>query len=315
MCEDRPRFSGEKPMKIKNRIAALVASMLAATASVEIQAAQFSNVVVFGDSLSDAGFYRGFLASLGLPASQMGRFTTNPGPVWSELISQYYGINPAPSNAGGSIFAQGGARVTLTPGITPTGQAERPVSTQITEYLASRSGTADPNALFAMWAGANDFFVNNALLQAGAITPAQFQANVLAAATAEIQQTGRLFQAGARHVMVILNFDGSLTPAVASLDAATRAGVTALTAGSNTTLLAGFASNGMRVIPVDLFSLFNEIRANPASFGFTNITGVACGPFPPITSTPAALFCLVGQNVAPGAQNTFLFADASGHLT
>jgi outer membrane lipase/esterase len=71
----------------------------------------------------------------------------------------------------------------------------------------------------------------------------------------------------------------------------------------------------MRVIPVDLFSLFNEIRANPTAFGFTNITGVACGPFPPFTSGSNSLLCLVGQNVAPNAQNTFLFADTSGHLT
>ena len=308
-------------MKIKKRIAVLVASVLAAAAGLETQAAQFSRVVVFGDSLSDAGYYRGFLASLGLPASQMGRFSTNPGPVWSELISQYYGITPAPSNAGGTIYAQGGARVALTPGITPTGLAERPVCAQIGEYLTNgasssctATGTADPNALHTLWAGANDFFVNNALLQAGAITPAQFQANVLAAATAEVQQAARLFQAGARHVMVVLNFDGAMTPAVAALDAATRAGVTQLTAGANTTLLAGFAGAGLRVIPVDLFSLFNEIRANPASFGFTNITGVACGPFPPASSS-SSLFCLVGQNVAPNAQNTFLFADASGHLT
>ena len=301
-------------MKIKSRVAALVASVFAASASVDTQAAQFSSVVVFGDSLSDAGYYRGFLASLGLPAAQMGRFSTNPGPVWSELISQYYGIAPAPSNAGGAIYAQGGARVALTPGITPPGLAERPVSTQITEYLSSRSGAADPNALYTVWAGGNDFFVNQSLLQAGQITAAQFQANILAAATAEVQQTSRLFQAGARHVMVVLNYDGAMTPAALTLDAATRAGITQLTAGGNTTILAGFASAGMRPIIADLFSLFNEIRANPSAFGFTNITGVACGPFPPASSS-SSLFCLVGQNVAPNAQNTFLFADASGHLT
>lgn len=298
----------------KRLLASLVTSVLVGAAA-PAQAAQFSSVVVFGDSLSDAGFYRGFLASLGLPASQMGRFTTNPGPIWAELLAQYYGVTPAPSNAGGTIFAQGGARVALSPGITPPGFAERPVSTQITEYLASHGGAADPGALFTVWAGANDFFVNNALLNAGQITPAQFQANILAAAGAEVQQVGRLFGAGARHVMVVLNFDGSLTPATLGLDAATRAGITQLTAGANTTILSGLASNNLRAIPVDLFSLFNEIRANPASFGFTNITGVACGPLPPAAPTPAALFCLVGLNVPANAQNTFLFADASGHLT
>jgi outer membrane lipase/esterase len=307
-------------MKTKKRVLpALVLSLFATAGSLQAQGAQFSNVVIFGDSLSDAGYYRPFLAAAGVPSplvSQLGRFTTNPGPVWSELISQYYGVTPAPSNAGGSIYAQGGARVALTPGITPQGLPERPVSTQITEYLSSHGGAADPNALFAIWAGANDFFVNNTLLQSGAINATQFQANILGAAAAEVQQTGRLFGAGAHYVMVVLNFDAAMTPgALLTLDAATRAGLTQLTAGANTTMLAGLASNNLRAIPVDLFSLFNEIRATPAAFGFTNVTGFACGPFPPFTSTPSAQFCLVGQNVVPNGQNTYLFADPTGHLT
>ena len=105
-------------MKTKNRILpalllSLFAGAAATTASAQI--AHFSNVYVFGDSLSDAGYYRPFLVGQGLPApvvAQLGRFTTNPGPVFSELISQYYGVTPNPSNvAGGNIFAQGGARV------------------------------------------------------------------------------------------------------------------------------------------------------------------------------------------------------------
>jgi outer membrane lipase/esterase len=100
----------------KRVLPALVLSAFAATAAPSADAAQFSGVYVFGDSLSDAGYYRPFLAGLGLPASvvsQLGRFTTNPGPVWSELVSTYYGVTPSPSNANsGNIFAQGGARVT-----------------------------------------------------------------------------------------------------------------------------------------------------------------------------------------------------------
>src|SRR4051812_41200619 len=118
-------------MSIRKRVLpALVAATLGA-ASPATQAVQFSGVYVFGDSLSDAGFYRPFLLSLGLPAalvSQMGRFTTAPGPVWSELVTQHYGFIPGPSNAnGGNIFAQGGARVVLDSLATPPGFAQRPV--------------------------------------------------------------------------------------------------------------------------------------------------------------------------------------------
>ena len=128
-------------MKTKKRVLpALLLSLFASVAAPSASAAQFSNVYIFGDSLSDAGYYRGFLAAAGVPSSLvaiMGRYTTNPGPVWSELVAQYYGFTAAPSNvSGGTNYAQGGARVTGVPGVsTPPGQAQRPISTQIDEFL------------------------------------------------------------------------------------------------------------------------------------------------------------------------------------
>ena len=300
-------------MKSKKRILpALVFSAFAAFGSAEAQSAQFSNVYVFGDSLSDAGYFRPFLRGI-LPAAVadgMGRFTTNPGPVWSELVATYYGVNPRPSNAGGTIYAQGGARVAGTPGVnTPTGQAERPIVTQVNEFLAANPA-ADPNALYTVWAGANDVFFNLGAFQAGAITQAQLQNNVLAAATAEIQQIARLRAAGARYIMVFTLPDIGATPAFSG-SATTSGAVTALAGGYNTTLLTGLASAGIRVIPVDSFSLLAEIRANPASFGITNITTPACGAFPPITTaaTASSFFCNASSLVAPGADRNYLFAD------
>src|SRR6202171_5461558 len=262
-------------MNAKRRLLpALLLSVFLSAAAPAAQAQQgnpgpFSNVIVFGDSLSDAGYFRPFLTSLGLPASVvaiLGRFTTNPGPVWSELVSQHYGIAPAASNANGFIFAQGGARVSSASASTPPGAAQRPVSTQIDEYIARAGGAADPNALYAVWAGANDIFQNLGAYSAGAITQAQLQTNVLAAATAEIGQIARLRAAGARYVIVFGLPNIGATPAFAS---STSAGaVTALSAGYNTTLFSGLASAGIRVIPVDAFALLNEVGANPGAYGF-----------------------------------------------
>ena len=305
-------------MKMKKRILpALLLSLFAGTAATtaSAQVAHFSNVYVFGDSLSDAGYYRPFLASLGIPAATvaiLGRFTTNPGPVFSELVSTYYGVTPGPSNVtGGNIFAQGGARVAIASPLTPPGAAQRPVSTQIGEFLARSSGAADPNALYSVWAGANDIFVNLGAFSAGGITQAQLQTNVLAAATAEIGQLARLQGAGARYMMVFGLPDIGATPQFAAADAATRGAVTALSAGYNTTLFTGLASAGIRPIVVDTFTFFNEIRANPALYGFTNTANPACGPFPPITTatTISSQFCYTGNLVAANAQNTYLFAD------
>ena len=302
-------------MKTKKRLLpVLLASILAGAASAPASAAQFSNVVVFGDSLSDAGYYRPFLASLGIPAQEvaiLGRFTTNPGPVWSELVTTFYGHTPGASNAGGLIFAQGGARVSTNSASTPPGAAQRPVSVQINEYLAATNGAADPHALYAVWIGANDIFQNLAAFQAGAIDQAGLQANVLGAATSEIQQVARLRGAGARYILVfgLPNIGG--TPAFAG-SASVAGAVTQLSAGYNTTLWSGLVSAGIRAIPVDTFSLLSEVGQNPSSYGFTNVTGLACGPFPPFTTatTISSQFCDSNHLVAPNADQTYLFADS-----
>jgi outer membrane lipase/esterase len=301
-------------MKSKKRVLpALLLSLFAGSTAPLADAAQFSGVYVFGDSLSDAGYYRPFLSALGLPApvvTQLGRFTTNPGPVWSELVSTYYGVTPSPSNAdSGNIFAQGGARVAQDSVSTPPGGAQRPVSVQIGEYLARSDGAADPGALYAVWAGGNDFLQNFGAFSAGAITQAELQANVLGAATAEIGQIARLRAAGAQYILVFALPDIGATPTAAAGGPAAIAGATALSAGYNTTLFTGLAGAGIRVIPVDVFSLINEVRQNPAAFGFTNITGIACGPFPPITTSGNSQFCLSSNLVAPNADRTYLFAD------
>ncbi|HSJ98744.1 MAG TPA: SGNH/GDSL hydrolase family protein, partial [Myxococcota bacterium] len=302
-------------MKTRKRILpALLAAFATAVAAPAAHSAQFSGVYVFGDSLSDAGYFRPVLASLGLPApvvAQLGRFTTNPGPVWSELVSQYYGFTPAPSNvAGGNIFAQGGARVSAASASTPPGHPQRPVSTQIDEFLQASGGQADPGALYAVWAGGNDFLQNIGAFQAGAITQAELQANVLGAAQSEIGQIARLRAAGARYILVFGLPDIGIAPASLAGGPAAAAGATALSAGYNTTLFTGLAGAGIRAIPVDVFSLINEVRANPSAFGFTNVTGLACGPFPPITTSGNAQFCLPSNLVAPGADQEYLFADA-----
>ena len=79
-------------------------------------------VVSFGDSLSDAGTYSQIKLGFG-----GGRFTTNPGQVWTQNVAQYYGDTLQPANqggfgiplqaTGGLGYAQGGSRVTQQPGI------------------------------------------------------------------------------------------------------------------------------------------------------------------------------------------------------
>ena len=158
--------------------------------------AQFSNVYFFGDSLTDMGSYKPVLP----PGT--GMFTTNPGPVWAQPFAQSFGFSASPANQGGNDYAYGGARVTLSPGYpatAPTGAAV-PVATQIQQLLAK--GPLDSNAIYSVWAGANDLFVQLSDVQSGAITAAQAQANLATAATQLAQQVGVLRAAGAQYILV-----------------------------------------------------------------------------------------------------------------
>ena len=300
-------------MSLKKR---LIPTLVGATLSLSATAAgavSFNGVYVFGDSLSDAGYFRPFLAAIGLPAATvagLGRFTTNPGPVWSELIAQYYGGNANPSNAGGGIYAQGGARVAVDSTSTPpVAASQRPVSTQITEYLSASGGRADPRALYGVWAGANDIFQNFVGMTGGTVNPSTF---LPALATTEIQQIGRLSAAGAKYILVFNLPDIGNTPAFspAVVSAAGSGAATAFVNGFNTSLFAGLQSAGIRVIPVDTYTLFNDILANASAFGFTNTTGLACLPFPPFAVTPSSQFCGPGNLAASNAASSYSFADS-----
>ncbi|HET6913948.1 MAG TPA: autotransporter domain-containing protein [Rhodanobacteraceae bacterium] len=156
----------------------ILAGALALAISGSAAAAQFDNVVVFGDSLSDNG---NISLAQQLPFAPS-RFTTNPGLLAIEHVADYYGITLTPSLTGGSDFAFGGAGVINNSPGTPSTVPTLPV--QLQAYLAATGGKADPNALYSVWGGANDLFY--AATSAGAAATAQqlIQQNI----QAQVQQ-------------------------------------------------------------------------------------------------------------------------------
>ncbi len=292
----------------KRIIPAVVAS--AVTLAGTANAVQFQGVYVFGDSLSDSGYFRPFLTNVvgAQAAAGLGRFTTNPGPVWAEVIAQYYGGNPNPANVtNGQNYAQGGARVAASSTSTPPGSAQRPVSTQITEYLASNNGVANPNGLYSVWAGANDIFQNVSGIAGGTVNASTFLAQT---AGAEVQQIARLQAAGARYVLVFNLPDIGTTPAFtlpALGGSAALSGLgTQLSAGFNVNLFNAIAQNNLRVIPIDTFALVAEIRANPGAYGFINVTSPACNL---AITQGSSQFCN-GSTLVPGATpSNYFFSD------
>ena len=258
-------------------------------------AAQFSGFYFFGDSLSDVGAFKPVLP----PGT--GLFTTNPGPIWVTVFSQRYGASVTPANQGGTDYAEGGARVTQTPGyppIAPTAAAI-PVSTQIQNFLAK--GQVDSGALYSVWAGANDLFVQLDALAAGSITPAQVQANMALAAGQLAQQVGVLSAAGARYIMVFNLPDVGKTPFGVGSGAGPT--ITALSSFYNDTLNAGLNALKIDIIRLNDFALLNEVIASPATYGFTNASTPAC-------TVPLSVLCTPATLVAPNAAQTYVFADS-----
>lgn len=279
----------------------ILAAALAVAATPALAAdtfTHFSNTVFFGDSLTDSGHFRPVLIQLvGPNGALIGRFTTNPGLVWGEYVAGTYGGNAASDNQGGTDYAVGGARVGVD---VMTGLGPAPsLQSQLAAYLAANGGRADANALYSVWGGANDLF---------SITdPTTAPATIGAAVTGEVGLVGALQQAGARYVLVSNIPDLGLTPAYSGSPVTAGLG-TQLSVGYNTALFQGLASQGLRVIPLDAFTLLHEVVADPGLYGFTNVTSPGCG-VQPAPAGGSALFCNPASYVAPGADQNYLFAD------
>ncbi len=276
---------------------ALAAAMLMSS---NAQAQRFSGVYTFGDSLSDAG-------NVGLATQPAGgpsqSYTTNPDPVFAEILAQYFGYTQTPSLLGGGNFAWGGACVqpATGPSTPPCVSTAVPrVPTQIQQHLAANGGVANPNALYTMWGGFND--IAAPLLGGLWTTQAQIQAGSTVVGSAFLGNVTTLRASGANYIVVLNAPDFGVTPQLVAAGPTAAGGASLAAVTFNGVVNAGLASMNEGIIPVNAFGLLNEARANPGLFGFTNVTSVAC-------SVPSSLNCTGSTLIAPGANQTYLFAD------
>ncbi|MCB1914108.1 MAG: autotransporter domain-containing protein [Rhodocyclaceae bacterium] len=273
----------------------LLSAAIGALCCASVQAADYSNAIFFGDSLSDAGSY-----APALPPGT-GRFTTNPGPVWTEVLGSRFGFTIMPANQGGTNHAEGGARVSQQPGVPdapPTDNAT-PVTDQVANHLAARGGVSDPDALYSVWAGANDIFT---IAPTAATDPAAAQAYLQTTAAELATEVARLAATGARHIIVWSVPDIGASPFGVSQGVAGAAGLTDLSAGYNQLLDLSLAAAGVAAIRLDSFALLREVQADPTRYGFADASLPACGATP-------SLLCTASDLVVPGADQSFVFAD------
>ncbi len=287
---------------------ALVASLGLACGSSPARAkvAQLDTLFVIGDSFSDAG-NSGLLTQsippfFGFPPAPYAGGRTSNGPVAVEQLWSLY--NPAapplkPSLAGGTNYAVSGATTgresQFTVDTNPSFDAVRPAFAHTSAYdqlnaFLSPPKTFQPDkTLFVYWLGANDglYWLKTQSSFGIGSTPGTVTGDPPLANQTALQllnnavtniETGiqTLINNGASHILVPNLQDMSLSPSF-NTDPGQAVLIKQLVLGFNARLAAKLtalsaANPQVDLMPFDMFTLFNQIHSQPASYGLTNIS-------------------------------------------
>ena len=193
------RRAGRRGVFLSALVVVIVCAMGAAS---PVQAVPFSDIFVIGDSGVDSGNWNGdpaIQAELGLPTDPLpptiytqGRWSNNF--VWSDLFAQHFqGDVLTPSSLGGTNYAYGSA-VTGGNKRLDSPQAIPTMLEQTQQLLTDFAGVLDPDALYIVSGGSNNFGIHNA-----GMTDAEIALAVIADLNSIL---GQLSAAGARQFLV-----------------------------------------------------------------------------------------------------------------
>jgi phospholipase/lecithinase/hemolysin len=254
---------------------ACVAVTLVAMSSLA-SAGAYSNLFVYGDSLSDLGnIYNTSGHAIPLsPPYYMGRFSN--GPLAAEYLAKTLNT-PLTSFAWGGATTgignsgDGGSQTTVgmhhLPGMVP----------QVVGSLSTIAPFAS-SSLFVVWGGPDDYISGG---------------NVAQGITDILYMVGQLKSVGATHILVPGMPDLGLTPFYLSMGPSQAAQATAFSFAFDQALQAGLPT-GVKYF--DTFGFMHLVVANPGAYGFTDVTDP----------------CLVGLTpCSPNVQiqNQYLFWD------
>ncbi|MHA6492158.1 autotransporter domain-containing protein [Pseudomonas borbori] len=248
---------------MKRLLTPLAAACLLASVSSITLAAPYSGLVVFGDSLSDAGQF----ADPDGPPGATRRFTNRVGPTYQPgsgeifgstspmLLGEQLGLGPqTPSDsevAGvdeGSNWAVGGFRTDqILDSITAPGG--------FLADLSSRGQTLDSNTLFYVNGGGNDFLQGTIFTDGAAVSAGRLADGVAA-----------LQGAGARYIVVSLLPDVGRTPAISGTGLAPA--ISQIGSEFNVELIRRLEGIDAQIIPLNVPALFSEVLENAEFLGF-----------------------------------------------
>lgn len=278
---------------LKYCVAAAVFTAAGIGSASAVVALPYSDVHVFGDSLSDGGnvyIATGFTVGPdptdnsfipSLPYAYGGTFSN--GPTWFTPFAAGLGLpgDAAPSLGGGNNHAWGGARMaTDGVGLPPS------VGTQLGLFLGG-GGSFSPGSLVVLAGGGNDVRDVGAAIAGGAdpVGATLAGASAYASATADLVDAVKL--AGATHIVVWNVPDVGKAPASGSGIGPIAAAASSIAGTFNTFLSGALAGSGATIF--DTYGRMNEIISDPAAFGFGNVTD-ACGAVVNACDASTALF-------------------------
>ncbi|OUL35692.1 hypothetical protein BV372_10360 [Nostoc sp. T09] len=282
-------------------------------------AAQFSGLYVFGDSLSDTGnVYNSSLALTGVgsppPPYYPGRFTN--GLNWIDELAQklqlstsptpYTNVLPGTIPQNGINYAFGGATTTLANTISPLLPGfQQQIGAFTAPFLQNKN--ADANALYIVWAGANDYLPTNA-------DPNYFTPFTEPTQTINNLKTAvaSLAYVGAKNILLVNLPDLGQLPRANNLDPSfpvapgTSQALTTLTEDHNSDLSDAIAdlnkvlNPDVKLISLDVNSLFTDVIGDAKTmqgvkYGFKEVDK-------PCLFDPSCVF-------DAGKQNEYLFWD------
>lgn len=235
----------------------------------------YSSLVIFGDSLADSGNNAILLgATQSLPVSgadapvlPYASNTYSNGAVWTQYLAGSLGLSAAPSLAGGSNYAFGGARTGVAAAGQPPGMVD-----QLGMYLAATKGQASTGALYVIEGGGNDArdILGAAMLGLDPTALIHGYASNIAS------MVSQLHAAGAEQFLLWNVPNIGLSPLVAQLGGSKAASYFAslmnqALAGA-LAMLDAEITDGLHLY--DAYAGLNDIVANSKANGFANVTDI-----------------------------------------
>lgn len=262
---------------------------------------EFSQLVVFGDSLLDTGNFgpNGDGNNIRFTNLLLDSAEEEYAPIAPQFLADYLQLDLAPATQGGTNYAVGGnktlnvlgtivdpalaglsldpsfvAGVVVPPQETIVGVPPFPAATAAAPpFLTSTLGVVDPDSLILIDGGGND--IAAITIAIAPVDPDAATAEVVNSAQTLVAGIGALEAAGANYIILANAPDLgniALGRAAELASPGASAGFTAVSSGYNTAL-SSFLTLGVpdaNVIPFDIAGVVDYVLVNPGDFGLVD---------------------------------------------